>query len=292
MKLIKVLVLAVLVSSCSVKYSRRKPVFQEENQPKQEVIYKETKKKSEPKLPKTEKIEATSVVRVTPEIIQEYIKNYKDIAIVEMQRYKIPASITLAQAILESGSGKGSLAVKANNHFGIKCHVGWQGDSVEHDDDDKGECFRKYARVEESFEDHSQFLVNRPRYAFLFQLASDDYKGWAEGLKTAGYATDPKYPAKLISLIERYKLYQYDQEALGKEVTQTPITEKNEVERSQRTVVKPVEPRVVAPKIYVVKQGDTLYGISKKTNVSVENLMKINRLSSELLQIGQKLKLK
>ncbi|MBE0650550.1 MAG: glucosaminidase domain-containing protein [Bacteroidales bacterium] len=143
-------------------------------------------------------------------ITKEYIHKYKDIAIKEMKSYKIPASITLAQAILESGSGEGKLARRANNHFGIKCH-GWTGKSIRMNDDTKHECFRKYKNPEASFKDHSKFLRKGERYAFLFNYPITDYRSWAYGLKRAGYATNPMYPQLLINLIQRYKLYQYDQ---------------------------------------------------------------------------------
>jgi flagellum-specific peptidoglycan hydrolase FlgJ len=143
-----------------------------------------------------------------------YIADFAEISKVEMQKYKIPASITLAQGILESGAGKGRLAREANNHFGIKCHD-WTGDRIYHDDDRSGECFRKYRNPEESYEDHSKFLTQRRRYAPLFELRQDDYKGWARGLKKAGYATDRNYPKKLIGLIERYELHKYDDEVLN-----------------------------------------------------------------------------
>lgn len=139
-----------------------------------------------------------------------YIEQYKDIAVSEMYRSGIPASITLAQGLLESGAGMSQLAVKSNNHFGIKCHNGWQGGKVYHDDDAKGECFRKYDNPEESYRDHSDFLRYRDRYKFLFEYEITDYKSWANGLKTAGYATDPAYPSKLISIIEQYGLSLYD----------------------------------------------------------------------------------
>lgn len=141
---------------------------------------------------------------------QEYIALYKDVAIREMERTGIPASITLAQGILESGDGNSTLARKANNHFGIKCHSDWKGKKVYHDDDEKNECFRKYRNVDESFVDHSEFLVHRNRYRFLFDLKPDDYKGWARGLKKAGYATSPTYARRLIEIIEENQLYIYD----------------------------------------------------------------------------------
>lgn len=136
-----------------------------------------------------------------------------------MKEYKIPASITLAQGLLESGNGNSNLAQKANNHFGIKCHRGWEGESYYMDDDEKNECFRKYKKPEESFHDHSLFLTQRPRYAFLFELDIMDYTAWAQGLSKAGYATNPRYPELLIRIIERNNLQQYDKIAMEKGVS-------------------------------------------------------------------------
>ena len=150
--------------------------------------------------------------RITPE---EYIQNYKDIAMREMREHKIPASITLAQGLLESGAGNSALAREAKNHFGIKCHKGWTGDTYIMDDDEKNECFRRYKNAEESFRDHSVFLKTRGRYSALFDLEITDYRGWAKGLKAAGYATNPKYAQLLIDRIELYDLTKYDQIALG-----------------------------------------------------------------------------
>ncbi len=143
--------------------------------------------------------------------VLNYIEQYKDIAMREMQEYKIPASITLAQGLLESGNGKSELSRKSNNHFGIKCHKDWTGKRTYHDDDEKGECFRVYDDPEQSYRDHSKFLAERQRYAFLFDLKITDYKGWAKGLKQAGYATLPVYANILIKLIEDYNLTQYDE---------------------------------------------------------------------------------
>ena len=140
----------------------------------------------------------------------QYINKYKDVAIKQMHKHKIPASIILAQACLESGDGNSTLARKANNHFGIKCHNGWKGKGYKHDDDAKGECFRKYNDPIDSFTDHSYFLISGSRYNSLFDLPITDYKGWAHGLKAAGYATNPKYAKLLIDIIEEYKLYKYD----------------------------------------------------------------------------------
>ena len=138
-----------------------------------------------------------------------YINSYYKTAIIQQNEYNIPASIILAQGLLESGAGLSELSRKSNNHFGIKCH-NWAGDKVYHDDDTRNECFRKYDKVLDSYEDHSLFLKNKSRYAFLFQLNSKDYEGWAHGLKQAGYATDPSYAYKLISIIENYDLHQFD----------------------------------------------------------------------------------
>ena len=150
--------------------------------------------------------------KITPE---EYIQTYKDIAMSEMREHKIPASITLAQGLLESGAGNSALAREAKNHFGIKCHKGWTGKTYIQDDDEKDECFRKYNNAEESFRDHSEFLCGRSRYAALFDLEITDYVGWAKGLKAAGYATNPKYAQLLIDRIELYDLTKYDKIALG-----------------------------------------------------------------------------
>jgi len=146
----------------------------------------------------------------------DYIDLYKDLAVKEMKRTGIPASITMAQGILESGNGNSTLARKSNNHFGIKCHNDWNGKKVYHDDDRRNECFRKYKTVYESYIDHSDFLTGKQRYASLFDLKTTDYKGWAKGLKKAGYATDPKYAHRLIKIIEENKLYLLDEDKAWK----------------------------------------------------------------------------
>jgi LysM repeat protein len=156
-------------------------------------------------------------------LIESYIDNYSNIAIDKMNEYGIPASITLAQGILESGVGQSRLAIEANNHFGIKCHD-WTGPTIRHDDDAKQECFRKYEHARQSFDDHSIFLTTRPRYAFLFELDKTDYTNWAKGLKEAGYATDPNYPARLITLIEEFDLNRFDKNA-GTKSKNTYLTE-------------------------------------------------------------------
>lgn len=154
---------------------------------------------------------------------EDYIRKYYKIAIDEMHSYGIPASITLAQGILESGNGNSDLAHKSNNHFGIKCHKNWSGRKVYHDDDAKNECFRKYRKVSDSYRDHSEFLKNRDRYAFLFDYKTTDYAAWAKGLKNAGYATHPEYAEKLINLIERFDLALYDRASkFGKRKVKKP----------------------------------------------------------------------
>ncbi|MFZ9032117.1 MAG: glucosaminidase domain-containing protein [Robiginitalea sp.] len=203
---------------------------------------------------------------------EEYIETFAEIAQFEMKTYGIPASITLAQGLLESGFGKGELTRKTNNHFGIKCHTGWEGDYARHDDDERGECFRKYNHPMHSFRDHSLFLTTRSRYASLFDLPQNNYKAWARGLKKAGYATDRHYPQKLIQLIERYQLYRYDAQVLGRDYAGLP-------EASGEDYLT-----------YRVKKGDTLYAISRKYYLSVEELMKLNGLQNSALNVGQVLK--
>ena len=226
------------------------------------VIYnnklEEPKKEVKAKKEKPKKKNSKKVIKV-PKILntEDYVKYYSSIAMDEMVQFGIPASITLAQGILESGAGKGRLAVQANNHFGIKYHD-WNGKKIYHDDDEEQECFRKYDNPEYSYRDHSLFLTNRGRYSFLFDLKRDDYKQWAKGLKKAGYATDPKYPQKLIDLIERYELYKYDNIVLKKKNKQ-----------------------------YKVRRGDTLYSISEKFNMSVNSIKKLNNLKGNDLTIGQ-----
>ncbi|SDH41238.1 LysM domain-containing protein [Flavobacterium omnivorum] len=242
--------------------------------------------KTESKGNDTETIVSTSRTVVTNDIVRVYISQYKDVAMGNMRNYGIPASIILAQGILESGAGRGDLAMNANNHFGIKCHVGWIGDSVKHDDDAAQECFRKYDNPSESFKDHAVFLTGRSRYAKLFGFSKDDYKAWARGLRTAGYATDPKYPDKLISYIERYNLYQYDNQVLDVNYVSN---EKQLVEELTIEARNPVKTSLAS---YVVQKGDTLYSLSKKFEVRVEDLKQKNNLSDNTLSIGQKLVVK
>ena len=224
--------------------------------------------KSEVEAPKSEVLEATTRVKVTTEIVLAYIDNFKGIAKNNMTQYGIPASIILAQGILESGAGTGPLSALANNHFGIKCHKDWTGPSVSYDDDAAQECFRKYAEAKESYADHATFLVNRTWYADLFKLEKNDYKSWSKGLKAAGYATDPKYAEKLIGIIERYQLNRFDDEVLG--IKSDLAT--NTIQNSN---------------LYQVSPGDTLYSISKKFNLSVDELKQKNNLSDNAISVGQ-----
>lgn len=254
------LVLCAIVFSCG---SKKKIVTKKDKRNDRTETVKTTPSvPNKPAEPNTNTLNATEL----------YILNYKDIAMEEMRKYNIPASITLAQGILESGSGRGRLSVEANNHFGIKCH-GWKGKKIYHDDDRSQECFRKYNRALESFEDHSKFLTSRSRYSKLFQLRQDDYKGWAKGLRAAGYATDRKYPDKLISLIERYDLDSYDDMVLG---NLKGIKSESKENVAKHTVVK----------------GDTLYSLSKRYNTTVEELKRLNDLKDNNLALGQILKIK
>ncbi|SHG55284.1 Flagellum-specific peptidoglycan hydrolase FlgJ [Salegentibacter echinorum] len=204
--------------------------------------------------------------------VEDYIRDFAAVAMEEMRLYDVPASITLAQGILESGGGKGDLTLRANNHFGIKCHD-WKGGRVYHDDDRRGECFRKYKDARYSYRDHSLFLTERKRYASLFDLDKDDFKGWAKGLRKAGYATDRRYPDKLIGLIKRYELYRFDAEVLKRPTPDYAYTPES-----------PESPNSIT---YRVKKGDTLYGIAKKHNTTVEKLQRFNNLRDTNLAVGQ-----
>jgi flagellum-specific peptidoglycan hydrolase FlgJ len=219
----------------------------------------------------------------------EYIDRFKAIAIQEMNQYGIPASITLAQGLFESGSGNSELAKVANNHFGIKCGSTWTGESYYKDDDNIDDCFRVYNNPEESFRDHSEFLKKK-NYARLFELDKNDYKGWAYGLKAAGYATNPKYPQLLLTIIEKYSLDQYDR----------PEGEVQKIKREDRVLAEinnnigtpqPDSISKISPdnKIYTVKQGDTLYNISKRFGINVDELKALNNMADNGLKIGQKL---
>jgi LysM repeat protein len=251
----------------------------------------------------------------------QYVEMWKTTAVEQMHSHKIPASITLAQGILESGSGNSRLAKEANNHFGIKCHKAWTGDTFIQDDDAKDECFRRYYSADESYTDHSLFLTGRSRYAGLFQLKLTDYKGWAKGLKAAGYATNPKYAYLLIDLIERYHLNQYDkmssEELISvkksrKEVEVKPVETAQTADNNtkhDRTVtnskpnysgnisiveIKPVIHTVAISsnnvKYIEVKEGDTFYRIAKEFEITIAQLYKYNEFNKkDVLQVGDRI---
>lgn len=251
------------------------------------------------------------------ETAQFYVQNFKGDAIKEMKLYNIPASIILAQGMLESGNGTSDLAVYANNHFGIKCHDGWEGATFIKNDDEKDECFRKYPTVLDSYTDHSLFLKSRARYAQLFELNHTDYKGWAKGLKAAGYATDPNYSQRLLDLIETYELFKYDlmNRPPKKEKTEqtkkqlknikTGVTSKSDsYSTSGQTAIlveKKPEPfhekparheilRLGVLKYIVVKTNDNIEKIAKETDKDLWQLYKFNDLSpDDKLVPGQKL---
>lgn len=213
----------------------------------------------------------------TTEIVNGYIAQYNSVAMSNMKTYGIPASIILAQGILESGAGQSDLAMNANNHFGIKCHD-WTGDKIYKDDDTSNECFRKYNQASESFKDHAMVLTGKNRYANLFTLPKGDYKAWAKGLREAGYATDSKYPEKLINYIETYNLNEYDNKVLGK---------KNKDKETK--VLLQDDFGSGDANLYEIQKGDTFYSVSKKFNLTVEELKQKNNLTENTLSIGQKL---
>lgn len=283
--------LALLVVSCTSSRpvvrtttkpkvtTKKQPVTQTKTTTKPVATNSSSKTTTTEVKPKTDSqvsLEATSNVKTYAEEIQIYVDNFKEIAQNNMREHGVPASITLAQGILESGAGKGKLALSANNHFGIKCHKEWTGESVKHDDDAAQECFRKYDDPSESYRDHSLFLTSRPRYSSLFKLDKGDYTAWAKGLKAAGYATDVKYPDKLIGLIERFELYKYDNEVLNRDFKPT----------------KKEEIIAQGSDYYTIQQGDTLYSLSKKFNLTVDDLKKLNNMSDNAISIGQQIKIK
>jgi len=259
-KRLKYIFVIVVFISLFIGCKSKKRAVQKAEQAKEEVvaIQMETPTKKKGILVKKSMVNSTV----------DYIEKYKDVAMEEMRIFKIPSSITLAQGIIESASGNSELTKKSNNHFGIKCHKGWNGDRVYHDDDEKGECFRVYSDPLTSFRDHSVFLVGRERYSKLFKLKKGDYVRWAKGLSEAGYATDRRYPAKLIALIEKYDLDRFDKKVLGKSY-------KNNYNYKRTS--------------HIVVKGDTLYSISKKYGLTVAELKKMNGLKSNTIDIGQTL---
>lgn len=216
------------------------------------------------------------------EVVIKYIERYKKIAIEEMKQYGIPASITLAQGILESNAGRSTLALQANNHFGIKCHNTWYGKTITHDDDAKNECFRVYDTPEESFRDHSEFLKTRDRYKFLFDYPSNDYKNWAMGLKQAGYATNPKYAELLIKNIELYSLFNYDSPDY---MDSTPILSDNKPQQPVNNTNLDWSARIYTlNNIRAVNllPGETLEEIGKKSGQGLSRILKYNDLTKNI----------
>jgi flagellum-specific peptidoglycan hydrolase FlgJ len=266
----------LLMSSCSILKKQDSKSQVQGPVPAQKKQEAETSKLEESKIPEIKNYTAIS-----------YIERFKAIAIREMNVSGIPASITLAQGILESGNGNSELALKGNNHFGIKCTPEWKGKTMLKDDDKKDDCFRVYKTPEESFKDHSEFL-KRKRYAALFELDKNDYRGWATGLKAAGYATNPRYAELLISLIERYNLNQFDRMETPREkivredkvlteiAKNIPLEKKDEAARTR-----------VIMKIHEVKSGDTLASLSKFYGISVDEIKRLNGLDETNLKPGQ-----
>lgn len=218
---------------------------------------------------------------------EEYINQYKDIAIKEMKRTGVPASITLAQGILESNHGNSTLAKKANNHFGIKCHDDWKGPSIKHNDDKRKECFRKYRNANESFKDHSDFLVKGSRYDFLFKLKQTDYVGWAKGLQKAGYATNKKYAKNLIKIIEEYQLYQYDdfkRKEKNKDEKAYIVDKENTININREIYLNNNVKYIIA------KSGDTYKDLALKCNMMPWEIYKYNDLPDDAnIAPGQKI---
>lgn len=220
---------------------------------------------------------------------QTYINQYRDLAIEQMLKFKIPASITLAQGLLESGAGYSELATKGNNHFGIKCH-GWTGRKTYHDDDEAQECFRAYNNVYESYEDHSLLLSRQPRYRSLFSLDGDDYKGWAHGLKKCGYATSPTYAQKLIGIIELYKLQQYDKAKKYDRFMESRTYKDSP--SAKGGILHPIH-RYNKNYYIVVKQGDTFRSLGKELGLSYRKIAKYNeRNKRDKLVVGETIYLK
>lgn len=233
------------------------------------------------------------------ETVRNYIATYKDLAIEEMIRTGVPASIKLAQGIHETMAGTSKLVLKSNNHFGIKCKANWAGESVSHDDDARGECFRKYPEAINSYRDHSNFLKNSSRYASLFELDPMDYEGWANGLKKAGYATNPKYPLVLIRLIEDYQLQDYTLIALGKKpqgneelAKQTGTIEPQTVANTQ-TIEEVIAPSVPTPsyppgvfsinetKVIYASKGTSFLSIAQEYNISLARIFEFNEIAEQ-----------
>lgn len=267
-----------------------------------------------------------SFAQLRADAIKEYINNYQELAISEMKRSGVPAAVTLAQGILETDAGKSDLVISSNNHFGIKCKSTWKGEKVYHDDDMRGECFRKYPNASDSYVDHSDYLKTNARYDFLFRLQPEDYKAWAKGLRAAGYATNPRYADILITYIETYNLNQFSLIAMGKlpaiatdsiaavaknnvsaesiEQTQSSLFLENisistgdvsnddikfiTVKSAKSNKIKS-QPKAVQKFKHIVKRNDTLSAITKKYGVSQSLVAEWNNLKKDKLMVGQEL---
>jgi flagellum-specific peptidoglycan hydrolase FlgJ len=272
---------AVLLTACSTQKKTVKTVKVYTPDPRT----KEAHRNNEQILKENQK----AVTAYTSYTVISYIDRFKAIAVKEMNLNGVPASVTLAQGLLESGFGNGELARVANNHFGIKCTSDWKGRSYYKDDDRPNDCFRVYNNPEESYRDHSEFL-KRKRYARLFELDKNDYEGWAYGLKEAGYATNPQYPQLIINTIVKYKLDQYDR----------PEGEIQKIRREDRVLAqinqnigKSVKDSIIRTtpnnKLYTVITGDTLYSISKRFGLTVDELKALNNMIDNNIKIGQQL---
>jgi len=234
-----------------------------------------------------QKANSASIAEYTPLTSVQYIERYKAIAIQQMNLYGIPASITLAQGLFESGSGNGTLARVANNHFGIKAGSTWNGKVYYKDDDNPNDRFRVYDNAEQSFRDHSEFLKKK-NYAQLFELDKNDYKGWAYGLKKAGYATNPNYPNLLINIIQKYNLDQYDNPESEIQKIKRVDTVLTQIDKKTYTAQKDSNAQSNSSgKTYTVKQGDTLYNISKRFGLTVDDLKGLNDMENNNIKIGQ-----
>jgi LysM repeat protein len=235
-----------------------------------------------------------SILKCSP---TAYIEKYKDAAIADMKKYGVPASITLAQGLFESDCGNSDLAKIANNHFGIKCHKEWKGETFIQDDEMPNECFRKYPHAQASFDDHSDFLRSRDRYKTLFDLDVTDYKGWAKGLKAAGYATNPNYAERLIKLIETYQLYVYDGTTAiaGQPVTIDPITNNpstnNPIANSQTSYNTFTTNQIINHnniKATKVQRGDSWYKLAKQNKMELRDLLRYNDAqANDILKVDE-----
>ena len=221
------------------------------------------------------KVQSTKSISQAKDDYERYVLTYYPIAVEQMERHNIPASITLAQGLLESGAGKSKLARTSNNHFGIKADKSWNGKRTSSMDNGRLCYFRKYDSVRDSYEDHSMFLVGRQRYASLFKLKKNDYKGWAKGLKQAGYAEDKAYPSKLISLIERYELQKYDSYKT-RDIKKSEGAPALESYRSSRTIYRSND------LLYIIgNTGDTFKSLGQELDISKSKLIKYNDLYKE-----------